>query len=275
MAHLYGDAAHFPLQNPFALRVGQVMTGFGIGCGVGIGVGRPFNLRAVPVLGPIAGEAAGSFSSVGHHVQGLIRKLGIKNLQAGIGCGVGLGHGFGIGVTLKPAAAQQLKHIVEQGFSFLNEQVKSVMQKPHSQESASTSPGNPLVTENILPGLPSSGENKTVQAGTFLGDLLQNPLPVAAVKSQTRQNVQLSADSEVDRLQTENKILRTLITHQEKIEELKKENAALHALIAEIDSFSETEGTLKDCKSVKVENGSLEIGRRKCFECRRRGRQRR
>lgn len=29
------------LQNPFVLRVGQVMTGFGVGCGLGIGVGMP------------------------------------------------------------------------------------------------------------------------------------------------------------------------------------------------------------------------------------------
>lgn len=31
----------FKLQNPFVLRVGQVMTGFGLGCGLGIGVGVP------------------------------------------------------------------------------------------------------------------------------------------------------------------------------------------------------------------------------------------
>ena len=32
------------IENPFALKVGQVFTGFGVGCGVGIGVGRPLNL---------------------------------------------------------------------------------------------------------------------------------------------------------------------------------------------------------------------------------------
>lgn len=26
-----------------------------------------------------------------------LRRLGIKNVEAGIGCGVGIGHGFGIG----------------------------------------------------------------------------------------------------------------------------------------------------------------------------------
>ena len=37
-------------ENPFALKVGQVFTGFGIGCGVGIGVGRPLNLGIIPSL---------------------------------------------------------------------------------------------------------------------------------------------------------------------------------------------------------------------------------
>jgi hypothetical protein len=32
------------LRNPFVLRVGQVMSGFGAGCGVGIGVGVPIPL---------------------------------------------------------------------------------------------------------------------------------------------------------------------------------------------------------------------------------------
>lgn len=35
------------IENPFALKVGQVFTGFGIGCGVGIGVGRPINIGTV------------------------------------------------------------------------------------------------------------------------------------------------------------------------------------------------------------------------------------
>lgn len=39
---------HF--RNPFVLRVGQVMTGFGIGCGLGIGIGRPINLGTVRLV---------------------------------------------------------------------------------------------------------------------------------------------------------------------------------------------------------------------------------
>lgn len=37
------------IENPFALKVGQVFTGFGIGCGIGIGVGRPINLGNTPL----------------------------------------------------------------------------------------------------------------------------------------------------------------------------------------------------------------------------------
>lgn len=35
------------MENPFALKVFQVFTGFGFGCGVGIGYGSPLNLGIV------------------------------------------------------------------------------------------------------------------------------------------------------------------------------------------------------------------------------------
>lgn len=87
------------VENPFSLKVGQVFTGFGIGCGIGIGVGRPINLGAVPMLNQVMSAARGAtdtFSGVGRHVNSSLRKLGAKNIEAGIGCGVGFGHGFGV-----------------------------------------------------------------------------------------------------------------------------------------------------------------------------------
>lgn len=36
------------MENPFAFKIGQVFTGFGVGCGIGIGVGRPMNLGIAP-----------------------------------------------------------------------------------------------------------------------------------------------------------------------------------------------------------------------------------
>ncbi|CAI5953286.1 unnamed protein product, partial [Closterium sp. NIES-65] len=66
--------------NPFALRVGQVFTGFGVGCGVGIGVGRPVNL----------GKGTGVASGVG--------RIGLGRIGVGhIGVGrIGVGH-IGVG----------------------------------------------------------------------------------------------------------------------------------------------------------------------------------
>ncbi|PQQ10823.1 putative serine/threonine-protein kinase [Prunus yedoensis var. nudiflora] len=87
------------IENPFTLKVGQVFTGFGIGCGVGIGVGRPINLGAIPVLNQVMGATRGAtdaLSGVSRHVNNSLRKLGAKNIEAGIGCGVGIGHGFGV-----------------------------------------------------------------------------------------------------------------------------------------------------------------------------------
>jgi hypothetical protein len=39
-----GTMGDVGLRNPFVLRVGQVMSGFGAGCGLGIGVGVPIPL---------------------------------------------------------------------------------------------------------------------------------------------------------------------------------------------------------------------------------------
>ncbi|KAK1305927.1 hypothetical protein QJS10_CPA10g00993 [Acorus calamus] len=86
------------MENPFSLKVGQVFTGFGVGCGIGIGVGRPIYLGAIPMLQQVMSATRGAtdaFSGVGRHVNGSLRRLGVKNIEAGVGCGVGFGHGFG------------------------------------------------------------------------------------------------------------------------------------------------------------------------------------
>ncbi|MCL7027737.1 hypothetical protein MKW94_028680 [Papaver nudicaule] len=61
----------FQLENPFALKVGQVF----------IGVGRPLNLGATD-----------AFSGAGRHVNSALRRFGAKRIKAGIGCGIGFGH---------------------------------------------------------------------------------------------------------------------------------------------------------------------------------------
>uniref|UniRef100_A0A803L5L1 Uncharacterized protein n=1 Tax=Chenopodium quinoa TaxID=63459 RepID=A0A803L5L1_CHEQI len=38
-----------------------------------------------------------------------LKKIGAKNIEAGIGCGVGFGHGFGAGLALKPGVVQRIQ----------------------------------------------------------------------------------------------------------------------------------------------------------------------
>ncbi|XP_019074105.1 uncharacterized protein LOC100258674 isoform X3 [Vitis vinifera] len=112
-----GNQPRMRIENPFTLKVGQVFTGFGIGCGVGIGVGRPINMGAIPVVNQVMGATRGAtdaFSGVGRHVNDALRKLGAKNIEAGIGCGVGFGHGFGVGLAVKPGVVQKIQYCIVQ-----------------------------------------------------------------------------------------------------------------------------------------------------------------
>ncbi|KAF3792986.1 hypothetical protein EJ110_NYTH02119 [Nymphaea thermarum] len=105
------------LENPFSFKVGQVFTGFGVGCGIGIGVGRPINLGGIPMVGQVMSATRGAtdaVSGVGVHVNSALRRLGIKNIDAGVGCGVGIGHGFGVGIALKPGVINQIQSRFEQ-----------------------------------------------------------------------------------------------------------------------------------------------------------------
>ncbi|KAJ9707008.1 hypothetical protein PVL29_002128 [Vitis rotundifolia] len=112
-----GNQPRMRIENPFTLKVGQVFTGFGIGCGVGIGVGRPINMGAIPVVNQVMSATRGAtdaFSGVGRHVNDTLRKLGAKNIEAGIGCGVGFGHGFGVGFAVKPGVVQKIQYCIIQ-----------------------------------------------------------------------------------------------------------------------------------------------------------------
>lgn len=55
---------------------------------------------AIPVVNQVMSATSGAtgiLSGVARHVNDSLRKLGAKNIEAGIGCGVGFGHGFGVG----------------------------------------------------------------------------------------------------------------------------------------------------------------------------------
>ncbi|XVF10905.1 hypothetical protein REPUB_Repub07fG0223600 [Reevesia pubescens] len=67
---------------------------------------------AIPMLGQVMTSTRGAtdaFSGVSRQVNGALRKLGAKNIEAGIGCGVGFGHGFGVGLAVKPGVVHQIQ----------------------------------------------------------------------------------------------------------------------------------------------------------------------
>ncbi|EFJ49354.1 hypothetical protein VOLCADRAFT_90196 [Volvox carteri f. nagariensis] len=58
-------------------------------------------------------HASGFLGGASAGVRELVRRLGVKGLDAGLGCGVGVGYGFGAGLFLKPSVAEQLSRLVE------------------------------------------------------------------------------------------------------------------------------------------------------------------
>ncbi|KAG0576036.1 hypothetical protein M758_5G049000 [Ceratodon purpureus] len=196
----------FKLQNPFVLRVGQVMTGFGLGCGLGIGVGVPIPMD-IPGVAQVMGAANGMTRHIGggRQLQGLIKRVGIKNLEAGIGCGVGLGHGFGIGLALKPGVSQQILHMLQEGCStVLNKVRPQAHEGPH----------------NEAPGVPDSGAHESAVRP------FQSPFTSPLNQLASTPSIK-NSKTEMEELRTQNEILRTLLRHQERIEDLEHENALL------------------------------------------------
>ncbi|CAM6067718.1 unnamed protein product [Sphagnum tenellum] len=234
------------LRNPFVLRVGQVMSGFGAGCGLGIGVGVPIPLD-IPGISGVMSAAQGATRRIGgsHHVQSLIRRVGIKNLQAGIGCGVGIGHGFGVGIALKPGVAQQAVHLFQEAVSVLKNKMLSRVDGGGNQVEA-------------LPGIRTG----SAQPGTVVSPNSEQGHIVPSIKH---------SDSEVERLQTQNEILRTLLRHQEKIEELEQQNALLREGLTSEHNIGNR--AIQD-HYARLPNLHQPSDRAICFSCRRRARRR-
>ncbi|KAH7425445.1 hypothetical protein KP509_11G054200 [Ceratopteris richardii] len=264
--------------NPFTVRVGQVFTGFGVGCGIGIGVGRPINIRAVPVIGNVAGEAIGTFSSLRPYVDSLGKKLGIKNIQAGVGCGLGIGHGFGVGVALKPGTTEQLKQLAERVIYAISERIQSFRGSSDVENSSNNHVSSDSINERKVSLDTDSINERKVSLDTYshgstpiqsLENFMQN---TSMATKKSRGNQEPNQD-EVNRLQTENKILLTLLTHKEDIELLKTENDALRQAFSDsVDPSSRlNSGLNKDDHD--AQNPFYKI-KTKCFECRRRARQR-
>lgn len=151
--------------NPFTLKVGQMVTGFGVGCGIGIGFGRPVNLRSVPAVGQALAEVVGTIDQtlapISRPLRASLRRLGAKGLDAGIGCGVGVGRGWGVGISLKPGATEQLVAAVQTAMARLS-QVSPLDGAPLSDRSQATAgPPAPARPETVPAGLPATASSST------------------------------------------------------------------------------------------------------------------
>ncbi|KAJ7548689.1 hypothetical protein O6H91_07G022600 [Diphasiastrum complanatum] len=269
----------FQLSNPFVLRVGQVMTGFGVGCGIGIGVGRPLNLGAIPIINQVVGKGDlfQSLGSTGRHVQNLIRRIGIKNVEAGIGCGVGLGHGFGVGLSLKPGTGQQLLHFFQNVLLSLARHMKLPLSSYAGMDSLMEGSAKRMGIGNFSMNSQTSSTIATPGMGG-VGTFPSYPSTVGVQGVGTMEQ-QTRFEAEVTKAQLEKEILLTLLRHQRRIEELKQELTALQETFAsqmkdylgDMDGFLETTkpGGQKESSEAMFSLGNNNSCS-KCFHCRRR-----
>ncbi|XP_078438437.1 dynamin [Wolffia australiana] len=243
------------MENPFSFRVLQIFTGFGIGCGVGIGVGKPIYMGSIPAFQQVLSATQGAmdvFSGAGRHVNTNLRRVGIKNIEAGIGCGVGIGHGFGVGITLKPGAAHKLQAFV----GLLIEKVISktgpipglpLPQSPNNSTEAVTAcsaansrtlSGNvsQLTTDPLK--VPSSSKEGSEKFRRMTSETPVETRTERVVKSFLdnpvfRSDEEAQVDDLARKLRSENNILQLLLQHQKIIDELIEENENLRRILVE------------------------------------------
>nr|XP_029119988.1 uncharacterized protein LOC105043758 isoform X3 [Elaeis guineensis] len=284
----------FRMENPFSLKVFQVFTGFGAGCGIGIGVGRPIYLGAIPVLQQVMSATRGAtdaFSGVGRHVNGSLKKLGMKNIEAGIGCGVGVGHGFGVGLALKPGVVHLIQSSLEQMMSKIMMNVGSV---PGLSSAPSIIPGSAQSSITMLNGtfdkkvqsssgsvldLESETTGSTFQHARFDESPHQEPthnsyesnrtMSEKSIGSHTEKVINNFLQNPLFRNDEEMGLNEVLLKHQQVIEELMEENQKLRQILME--DLNVPPSKLQTNKESKIKTYYTCSD---CFECRRRNRRR-
>ncbi|KAF6984218.1 hypothetical protein CFC21_002258 [Triticum aestivum] len=285
-------APAFQMENPFSVKVLQVFTGAGVGCGVGIGVGRPIYLGMILGLQQVMSATRGatdSFSGVTRHVNSALRKAGLKNIEAGIGCGVGIGHGFGIGIALKPRAIHGIQSSIAEVLSKLTSKLrdssgetatsdltsgslptsgqtpngmsmdleakafKSDFHHTSSNEISQVQPTHELRDQNGMPQeMITGGRTEKV-----IANFLQSPLFQNDTKTDIR-------DAAVNLHGTDN-VLQLVLKHQRVIEELRDENEKLRQVLIEELKISPAKLQSDRTSGVKAYYPCSE-----CFDCRRR-----
>ncbi|KAM3403389.1 hypothetical protein ACQJBY_006872 [Aegilops geniculata] len=265
-------APAFQMENPFSVKVLQVFTGAGVGCGVGIGVGRPIYLGMIPGLQQVMSATRGatdSFSGVTRHVNSALRKAGLKNIEAGIGCGVGIGHGFGIGIALKPRAIHGIQSSIAEVLSKLTSKLRD-----SSRETATSD-----LTSGSLPtsGQRPNGMSMDLEAKAFKSNFqhtssneISQVQPTHELRGQNGMQQEMITGGRTEKavnLQGTDNVLQLVLKHQRVIEELRDENEKLRQVLIEELKISPAKLQLDRTSGVKAYYPCSE-----CFDCRRRSR---
>ncbi|XP_024005047.1 uncharacterized protein LOC18029996 [Eutrema salsugineum] len=260
------------LENPFAFKALQVFTGFGVGCGVGIGSGAPLNLGSIPMVGEVMSAARGAtnaFSGGTHHVNDALRKLGARNIKAGVGCGVGFGHGFGVGIAVKPSAIHKLQASITGTASNLiakfgrTSETTSSQTEIEDQASQSLTGHKKHVDDKAsYKNSGSSSDSRTFGTRTekVINSFLDNPI--------LKQQDTTAEERQVTQLESESLILQMVLKHQKLVNELMEENEKLRRII--IEDLKVSPDKIKSVSSYKYETTCKD-----CFECRRKQRRNR
>ncbi|XP_062200176.1 uncharacterized protein LOC133902871 isoform X2 [Phragmites australis] len=252
----------FPMENPFSLKVLQVFTGFGVGCGVGIGAGRPIYLGMIPGLQQVMSAtrgAADAFSGVTRHVNSALRKSGLRNIEAGIGCGVGIGHGFGIGIALKPQVLHGIQSSVGEVISKFTSKLKDA---PRVSSVSNLTAGSLSSNQQTRNGMSMDLEAKT--------DEVSRVQPTHGLHGHHGVQPEALTGSRTEKsgnLHGMDTVLQLVLKHQMVIEELREENEKLRQILVEELKVSPAKLQIASKNGVKAYYPCSD-----CFECRRRSR---
>ncbi|RID78024.1 hypothetical protein BRARA_A00885 [Brassica rapa] len=261
------------LENPFAFKALQVFTGFGVGCGVGIGSGAPLNLGSIPMVGEVMSAARGAtsaFSGATHHVNDALRKLGARNIKAGVGCGVGFGHGFGVGIAVKPSAIHKLQASIMGTASSLMTRLGRTSETTTDQTEIEDQAPQSLTehkkhvdTKSSYKYNGSSNDPRTFGTRTekVINSFLENPIL-------TQQQDTTGEERQVTQLESESLMLQMVLKHQKLVNELMEENETLRRII--IEDLKVSPEKLKTVSSYVYESPCKD-----CFDCRRKHRRNR
>ncbi|KAF2585123.1 hypothetical protein F2Q70_00034465 [Brassica cretica] len=214
--------------------------------------------------------ATNAFSGATHHVNDALRKLGARNIKAGVGCGVGFGHGFGVGIAVKPSAIHKLQASIMGTASSLMTKLGRMSETTTDQtEIEDQAPQSLTEHKKHLDtkssynnnGSPTNSRTFGTRTEKVINSFLDNPIL-------TQQHDTTGEERQVTHLESESLMLQMVLKHQKLVNELMEENETLRRII--IEDLKVSPEKLNSVSSYVYESPCKD-----CFECRRKHRRNR